>query len=141
MTFLKLNSRGLAFASLAALLWGFVPVYIGAVGAVDPIELVVHRALWSAVILLFMLICLPRLTGGLKAARAALDLLPDSPAATRALAHALMFKGDTDAARAIYDPLMANEEGRAAVLSDFAALAFLGRQATLMDELRDIAAE
>jgi|LULQ01.1.fsa_nt_gb tetratricopeptide (TPR) repeat protein len=75
------------------------------------------------------------------AARAALDLLPDSPAATRALAHALMFKGDTDAARAIYDPLMANEEGRAAVLSDFAALAFLGRQATLMDELRDIAAE
>lgn len=72
MTFLKLNSRGLAFASLAALLWGFVPVYIGAVGAVDPIELVVHRALWSAVILLFMLICLPRLTGGLKAARAAL---------------------------------------------------------------------
>ena len=72
VTFLKLNSRGLASASLAALLWGFVPVYSGAVGVVDPIELVVHRALWSAVILLFMLICLPRLTGGLKADRAAL---------------------------------------------------------------------
>lgn len=72
VTFQKLNSRGLVFASLAALLWGFVPVYIGAVGDVDPIELVVHRALWSAVILLLMLLCLPGLTGGLKAARAAL---------------------------------------------------------------------
>ena len=39
---------------------------------VDPIELVVQRALWSAVFLLFMLIFLHRLTGGLKAGRAAL---------------------------------------------------------------------
>lgn len=72
MTFLMLNGRGLAFAALAALLWGFVPVYIAAVGAVDPIELVVHRALWSAVILFLLLLCLPGLTGGLSAARAAL---------------------------------------------------------------------
>lgn len=72
VTFLMLNGRGLAFAALAALLWGFVPVYIAAVGAVDPIEMVVHRALWSAVILLLLLLCLPGMTGGLAGARAAL---------------------------------------------------------------------
>lgn len=70
---MTLNGRGLVFAALAALLWGFVPVYIGAVGAADPMEVVVHRALWSAVILFFLLSVFPRLTGGLQAARDALS--------------------------------------------------------------------
>ena len=43
-----LSFSGLVYASLAALLWGFVPVYIGYLGDVDPMEIVVHRALWSA---------------------------------------------------------------------------------------------
>ena len=73
VTFMTLNGRGLVFAALAALLWGFVPVYIGAVGAADPMEVVVHRALWSAVILFFLLSVFPRLTGGLQAARDALS--------------------------------------------------------------------
>ena len=63
---------GLIYASLAALLWGFVPVYIGYLGDVDPMEIVVHRALWSGVILLGLVTLVPSLFGGLKDARAAL---------------------------------------------------------------------
>ena len=63
---------GLVYASLAALLWGFVPVYIGYLGDVDPMEIVVHRALWSGVILLGLVTLVPSLFGGLKDARAAL---------------------------------------------------------------------
>ncbi len=55
------------FAALAALLWGFVPVYIGLIGDVDTTEIVVHRALWSGVILLFLMLLLPKLTGGMAA--------------------------------------------------------------------------
>ena len=63
---------GLLYASLAALLWGFVPVYIGYLGDVDPMEIVVHRALWSGVLLLGLVTLAPSLFGGLKDARAAL---------------------------------------------------------------------
>ena len=63
---------GLVYASLAARLWGFVPVYIGYLGDVDPMEIVVHRALWSGVILLGLVTLVPSLFGGLKDARAAL---------------------------------------------------------------------
>ena len=66
-----LPARGLAYASLAALLWGFVPVYIGYLGDVDPLEIVVHRALWSGVILLGLVTLAPSLFGGLRDARAA----------------------------------------------------------------------
>ena len=55
---------GLVYASLAALLWGFVPVYIGYLGDVDPMEIVVHRALWSGVILLGLVTLVPSLFGG-----------------------------------------------------------------------------
>ena len=71
--------RGVAFSLVAALLWGFVPVYIGYVDAISPLEIIVHRALWSGVILCALVLCLPRLTGGIAAARAALA----TPAARR----------------------------------------------------------
>ena len=70
-----LNARGLACAVLAPLLWGFVPIYISLLGDADPLEIVVHRALWSGVILLALLALAPSLTGGLKAVRAALSTL------------------------------------------------------------------
>ena len=56
-----LSFSGLVYASLAALLWGFVPVYIGYLGDVDPMEIVVHRALWSGVILLGLVTLAPSL--------------------------------------------------------------------------------
>ena len=41
MTPARLDSRGASFAALAALLWGFVPVYIGLIGDVDATEIAV----------------------------------------------------------------------------------------------------
>ena len=67
-----IHPRGVAFALSAAILWGFVPVYIGFVNAVDAVEIVVHRALWSGLILYALVMFMPRLTGGIKAVRAAL---------------------------------------------------------------------
>ena len=40
-----IHPRGVAFALSAAILWGFVPVYIGFVNAVDAVEIVAHRTL------------------------------------------------------------------------------------------------
>lgn len=59
-------------AFFAALLWGFVPVYIGAVNSGDPIEIVAHRALWSGVLLAGLVLLLPQMTGGLSAVKLAL---------------------------------------------------------------------
>ena len=67
MTPVRLDGRGAAFAALAALLWGFVPVYIGLIGDVNTTEIVVHRALWSGAILLLLMLLLPKLTGGMTA--------------------------------------------------------------------------
>ena len=72
MTPARLDSRGPSFAALAALLWGFVPVYIGLIGDVDATEIVMHRALWSGTILLLLMLLLPKLTGGIAAVRDAL---------------------------------------------------------------------
>ena len=52
----RLDSRGASFAALAALQWGFVPVYIGLIGDVDATEIVVHRALWLGAILLLLML-------------------------------------------------------------------------------------
>jgi chloramphenicol-sensitive protein RarD len=68
-----LNARGIACAVLAPLLWGFVPIYISVLGDADPLEIVVHRALWSGVFLSVLVILAPSLTGGLMAVRAALS--------------------------------------------------------------------
>jgi len=72
VTSAKLHSRGASFAALAALLWGFVPVYIGLIGDVEATEIVVHRALWSSAILLLLMMLLPKLTGGMATVRDAL---------------------------------------------------------------------
>ena len=68
-----LDARGLVCAVLAPLLWGFVPIYISLLGNADGLEIVVHRALWSGVILLALVILAPSLTGGLRAVRTALS--------------------------------------------------------------------
>ena len=68
-----IHPRGVAFTLSAAILWGFVPVYIGFVHAVDAVEMVVHRALWSGQILYALVTFMPRMTGGIKAMRAALS--------------------------------------------------------------------
>ena len=62
---------GSAYASVAALLWGFVPVYIGFLGDVNPMEIVAHRALWSGIILAGLILLAPSMFGGLADARAA----------------------------------------------------------------------
>lgn len=48
----KVRLRGIGFALSAAFLWGLVPLYIAVVEAIDPLEIVAHRALWAGVILL-----------------------------------------------------------------------------------------
>ena len=47
------HSKGLGviYALTAAVLWGMIPLYIDLVDTTDPIEIVVHRALWSGVLL------------------------------------------------------------------------------------------
>ena len=72
MTPTRLDSQGASFAARSALLWGFVPVYISLIGDVDATEIVVHRALWSGAMLLLLMMLLPKLTGGMAAARDAL---------------------------------------------------------------------
>ena len=68
-----IHPRGVAFALSAAILWEFLPVYIGFVTALDSVEIVVHRALWSGLILYALVMFMPRKTGGIKAVRAALS--------------------------------------------------------------------
>ncbi|MBS9719963.1 EamA family transporter RarD [Tianweitania sp. BSSL-BM11] len=41
------SSRGFALAIVAYLLWGFLPLYMKAVGHIPAVEVVAHRALWS----------------------------------------------------------------------------------------------
>ena len=67
------NARGVACTVLAPLLWGFVPIYIGVLGDVETLQIVVHCALWSGVILLGLVTMAPSLTVGMTAVRAALS--------------------------------------------------------------------
>jgi chloramphenicol-sensitive protein RarD len=41
------SSRGFALAIVAYVLWGFLPLYMKAVGHIPAVEVVAHRALWS----------------------------------------------------------------------------------------------
>ena len=66
----SMTAHGVAFSASAALLWAFVPVYIGLLGAVDTVEIVAHRALWSGVILFALMLLAPGMTGGLARTRA-----------------------------------------------------------------------
>ncbi|MFK7875845.1 MAG: EamA family transporter RarD [Paracoccaceae bacterium] len=52
--------RGLAFAVSAYLLWGGLPIYMKALSAVAPLEIVAHRVLWSVPIAAVILIVLRR---------------------------------------------------------------------------------
>ena len=51
----KLDREALAHAVAAYLIWGFLPVYFNLLKHVMPLEVVVHRILWSALLLLAVL--------------------------------------------------------------------------------------
>jgi len=68
-----ISTRGVVLSATAALLWAFVPVYIGVLGDVDTVEIVAHRALWSGVILLGLVLLMPQMTGGVARVRAVLE--------------------------------------------------------------------
>ena len=46
------QARGAFAAALCYFLWGLVPIYWTRLAAVDPVELVAHRHVWSLVLLL-----------------------------------------------------------------------------------------
>ena len=46
---------GLAAGAAAYFLWGLLPIYIAALGAAGPVEIVAHRATWSLVLCLVVL--------------------------------------------------------------------------------------
>ncbi|MEM5472168.1 EamA family transporter RarD [Hoeflea sp. AS60] len=52
--------RGFAFALTAYLLWGFLPLYMKAVGHIPALEVVAHRVIWSVPIAAVVLIWLGR---------------------------------------------------------------------------------
>ncbi len=56
-------ARGLAAAVGAYALWGVLPLYFRAVGAVPPLEIVAHRIAWSVLLLLAILFFRKRLGG------------------------------------------------------------------------------
>ena len=39
--------RGFGFALTAYLLWGFLPLFMKAVGHISPAEVIAHRVIWS----------------------------------------------------------------------------------------------
>lgn len=41
------SPRGLAFAIAAYVLWGFLPIYMKALSALGPVEIIAHRVIWS----------------------------------------------------------------------------------------------
>ncbi|MGH1461159.1 MAG: EamA family transporter RarD [Neptuniibacter sp.] len=54
--------KGIYYAVLAFVIWGLVPVYFKAVEHVDPLEVVSHRIIWSALFLALVLLILRQLT-------------------------------------------------------------------------------
>ena len=54
------SARGFAFALSAYLLWGFLPIYMKAVAHISPIEVIVHRVVWSVPIAAAVLIAIGR---------------------------------------------------------------------------------
>jgi chloramphenicol-sensitive protein RarD len=54
------SPRGFAFALVAYLLWGFLPIYMKAVAHISPAEVIAHRILWSLPIAGLVLIVLGR---------------------------------------------------------------------------------
>ncbi|WP_286238481.1 EamA family transporter RarD [Neptuniibacter halophilus] len=58
------HTKGVYYALAAFLMWGLVPVYFKSVAHISPVEVIVHRVIWSAVFLL-LFICLTRRLGDL----------------------------------------------------------------------------
>ncbi len=54
--FEKTTIQGAYFALSAYLLWGFLPIYFKSVDHISPVEILVHRVLWSVVFLLGVLL-------------------------------------------------------------------------------------
>ncbi|MEH6910483.1 MAG: EamA family transporter RarD [Oceanicoccus sp.] len=54
--FEKTTIQGAYFALSAYLLWGFLPIYFKSVDQVPPVEILIHRVLWSVVFLLGVLL-------------------------------------------------------------------------------------
>ncbi|MFL2845349.1 MAG: EamA family transporter RarD [Candidatus Puniceispirillaceae bacterium] len=48
------RTSGIFYSLSAGILWGIVPVYIYIIDAEDPYEIVAHRSIWSAALLLLM---------------------------------------------------------------------------------------
>lgn len=53
--------KGIYYAVLAFVIWGLVPVYFKAVDHIDPLEVVSHRVIWSALFLALVLLFSRRL--------------------------------------------------------------------------------
>lgn len=69
--------RGLMFGFLAYFIWGFFPFYFKLIAATGPVEIVAHRAMWSFVFCLLLLLVSRRwrsFTAALRQRRAVLAL-------------------------------------------------------------------
>ncbi|MFY0678430.1 MAG: EamA family transporter RarD [Neptuniibacter sp.] len=74
----KEEVKGIYYAVLAFVIWGLVPVYFKAVDHIDPLEVVSHRVIWSALFLALVLLFSRRLLATfriLKSSRLVLGLL------------------------------------------------------------------
>ena len=54
------HPKGFAFAIVAYLLWGFLPIYMKALSHVPSAEVVAHRVLWSVPVAMIVLVALRR---------------------------------------------------------------------------------
>lgn len=52
------HTKGFAFAILAYLLWGFLPIYMKALSHVPAAEVVAHRVIWSVPVAMIVLVAL-----------------------------------------------------------------------------------
>ena len=56
-------NAGIAYATLAFMTWGLFPLYLRQVASVHPLEVVLHRSIWSLLFMLLLLALLRRLRG------------------------------------------------------------------------------
>jgi chloramphenicol-sensitive protein RarD len=52
---LSQKQTGILFAISAFFFWGTIPIYFKQVASVDPFEVLIHRVIWSVVVLVFLL--------------------------------------------------------------------------------------
>lgn len=56
-------NAGIVYATLAFMTWGLFPLYLRQVASVHPLEVVLHRSIWSLLFMLLLLALLRRLRG------------------------------------------------------------------------------